>query len=61
MAGAQSLSELARVVLWLAPRLRVELFRLLGRCTVLAERVFAAAEDWGRGRSLPGFWGSWGI
>ena len=46
-ALARCLAELARVALWLAPRLRVDLLRLLGRCTVLAERVFAAAEDWG--------------
>ena len=46
-ALARCLAELARVALWLVPRLRVNLLRLLGRCTVLAERVFAAAEDWG--------------
>ena len=44
-ALAQSLCELALVALWLALRLRVELLRLLGRCAVLAKRVFAAAED----------------
>ena len=46
-ALARCLAELARVALWLAPRLGVDVLRLLGRCTVLAERVFAAAEDWG--------------
>ena len=46
-ALARCLAELARVALWLAPRLRVDPLRLLGRCTVLAERVFVAAEDWG--------------
>ena len=49
-ALVRCLAELARVAMWLAPRTRVDLLRLLGRCTVLAERVFAAAEDWGRGR-----------
>ena len=44
-ALAQCLSELARVALWLAPRVWVELKWLLGRSTVLAERIFSAAED----------------
>ena len=56
-ALAQSLSELARVALWLAPWVRVELVRLLGRCTVLAKRVFAAAEDGGTGEIVTRFWG----
>ena len=46
-ALARCLAELARVALWLAPRLKVDLLRLLGRCAVLAERVFVAAEDRG--------------
>ena len=41
----QCLAEVARVALWLAPRLRVDLLRLLGSCIVMAEQVFAAAED----------------
>ena len=49
------LAELARVALWRAPKLRVDLLRLLGRCTVLAERVFAAAEDWGTGEIVTRF------
>ena len=56
-AMAQSLSELAWVALWLAPRLWVELLRLLGRCTVLAEQVFAAVEDWGAGEIVTRFLG----
>ena len=42
---AKSPSELARVAMWLAPRVRVELKKLLGRCTVLDERIFSAVED----------------
>ena len=51
------LVKLAQVALWLAPRLRVDLRRLLGRCTVLAERVFVAAEDWGTGGIVTCFFG----
>ena len=50
-------AERAQVALWLAPTLRVDLLRLLGRCTVLAERVFAAAEDWGTGEIITRFVG----
>ena len=42
-------AEFAWGALWLAPRLRVNLLQLLGRCTVLAERVFATREDSGTG------------
>ena len=56
-ALAQGLAELARAALWLASRLRVELLKLLGSCTVLVERVFAAAEDWGGGRDGYAFFG----
>ena len=59
-ALARCLAELARVALWLAPRLRVDLLRLLGRCTVLAQRVFAGAEDWGTEEIVTRFRGSWG-
>ena len=50
-------SELARAALWLAPKLQVEFLPLVGRCTVLAERVFAAAEDWGTGQIVTRFLG----
>ena len=43
------------MALLLAPRLRVDLLRLLGRCTILGERVFAAAEDWGTGEIVTRF------
>ena len=56
-AVARCLAELSRVALWLAPKLIVDLLRLLGRCTVLAERVFAAAEDWGTGEIITRFLG----
>ena len=56
-ALARCLAELARVALWLAPKLKVDLLRLLGRCTVLAERVFAAAEGWGTGEIVTRFLG----
>ena len=56
-ALARCMAELARVALWLAPKLRVDLLRLPGRCTVLAERVFAAAEDWGTGEIVTRFMG----
>ena len=56
-ALVQCLAELARVALWLAPRLRVDLLRLLGRCPALAERVFTAAEDWETGEIVTRFWG----
>ena len=56
-ALVRCLAELARVALWLAPMLRVHLLRLLGRCTVLAGRVFAAAEDWGTGEIITRFMG----
>ena len=59
-ALVQCLAELARVALWLAPRLRVDLLRLLGRCTVLAERVFATAEDLGDGGDRYSFFGGLG-
>ena len=54
---AQSLSELARVALWLALRVRAELMKLQGRCTVLAGHVFAAAEDCGTGEIVTRFLG----
>ena len=54
---AQCLSELARVALWLAPRVRVELKRLLGRCMVVAERILSAAEKWGTGEIVTRFLG----
>ena len=54
---AQRVSELVQVALWLAPRVWVELLRLLGRCTVVAERVLSAAEDWGTREIVPRFFG----
>ena len=59
-ALVRCLAELARVALWLAPKLRVGLVRLLGECTILAERVFAAAEDSGTGEIVPRFLGALG-
>ena len=41
------LAGLAGVAVWLAPKLGVPFDRILGRGVVLAERVMAAAEDWG--------------
>ena len=45
-ALVQCLAELARVVLWMAPRLRVDLVRLLDRCSILAERCPIPRELW---------------
>ena len=59
-ALVRCLAELARVALWLAPKLGVDLRRLVGRCTVLAQRVFAAADDWGTGEIVTPFLGYWG-
>ena len=44
-ALAQCMVELVRVALWMAPRVKVGIERLLGRCVLLAEKVFAAVED----------------
>ena len=46
-ALARVLAGLAGVPVWLAPKLGVPFDWILGRGVVLAERVMAAAEDWG--------------
>ena len=45
------------MALWLAPRVQVELKKLLERCTVLDEGVFPAAEDLGPGEMFTHFGG----
>ena len=57
-ALARCLAELARVALWLAPRLRVDLLRLLGRCLCWRSEFSLHRRIGGRRRYSPDSWGS---
>ena len=45
MALEKCFAKLTRVAAWLAPRLGVNLKKLLRRCPVLLERVFTRVEN----------------